>query len=64
MDARIFLALFAFSLLWFLRSIGYEFVGFDDTRVLAGHPNPTKIPSSRASARSSSDIFRAKSRFS
>jgi hypothetical protein len=26
-------------LLWFLRSIGYEFVGFDDTRVLAGHPN-------------------------
>ena len=39
MDARIFLALFAFSLLWFLRSIGYEFVGFDDTRILAGHPN-------------------------
>ncbi|MCH8082972.1 MAG: phospholipid carrier-dependent glycosyltransferase, partial [Myxococcales bacterium] len=39
MDARIFLALFAFSLLWFLRSVGYEFVDFDDTRVLVGHPN-------------------------
>jgi len=39
MDARIFLVLFAFSLFWFLRSVGYEFVGFDDTRVLGGHPN-------------------------
>jgi len=38
-DTRIFLVLFAFSLLWFSRSIGYEFVGFDDTRVLIGHPN-------------------------
>jgi hypothetical protein len=39
MDARIFLGLVAFSLLWFMRSIGYEFVGFDDTRVLIEHPN-------------------------
>jgi hypothetical protein len=38
-DARIFLALFAFALLWFSRSLGYEFVGFDDTRVLIEHPN-------------------------
>jgi len=39
MDARIFLVLFAFCLFWFLRSVGYEFVGFDDTRVLGGHPS-------------------------
>jgi hypothetical protein len=38
-DVRIFLALIAFSLLWYLRTAGYEFVDFDDTRVLLGHPN-------------------------
>ncbi len=38
-DARIFLALVALSLLWYLRTAGYEFVDFDDTRVLLGHPN-------------------------
>jgi len=38
-DVRIFLALLAFSLLWYLRTAGYEFVDFDDTRVLLGHPN-------------------------
>jgi hypothetical protein len=39
MDARIFLVLVALSLLWYLRTAGYEFVGFDDTQVLLGHPN-------------------------
>jgi hypothetical protein len=38
-DVRICLALLAISLLWYLRAAGYEFVGFDDTRVLLGHPN-------------------------
>jgi hypothetical protein len=38
-DVRIFLALVALSLLWYLRTAGYEFVHFDDTRVLLGHPN-------------------------
>jgi hypothetical protein len=38
-DARIFLALVALSLFWYLRTAGYEFVGFDDTRILLGHPN-------------------------
>jgi hypothetical protein len=38
-DIRIFLVLIALSLLWYLRTAGYEFVGFDDTRVLLGHPN-------------------------
>ncbi len=39
MDIRIFLVLVALSLLWYLRAAGYEFVDFDDTRVLLGHPN-------------------------
>lgn len=39
MDIRIFLVLVALSLLWYLRTAGFEFVDFDDTRVLLGHPN-------------------------
>ena len=39
MDARIFLVLVALSLLWYLRTAGYEFVNFDDTQILLGHPN-------------------------
>ncbi|MBW2543000.1 MAG: hypothetical protein JRF15_13010 [Deltaproteobacteria bacterium] len=38
-DVRICLALIALSLLWYLRTAGYGFVDFDDTRVLLGHPN-------------------------
>ncbi len=38
-DTRIFLALLALSLLWYVRTVTYEFVGFDDTRVLLAHPN-------------------------